>query len=724
LAANLELTIRAHDAASGVLDSITKKSSGLGSILGTAVKAGAVAATAGIAGMGALLITSVKEAAEAQKGLAQLDAVLKSTGGAAGLTREQILGMASAFQRQTTFTDDAVLSAQNLLLTFTNVKGAAFQPATQAILDMATAMGTDLQTATVQVGKALNDPIQGVTALRRVGVQLSDAQEEQIKKFVELGDVASAQGVILGELSTQFGGSAAAAADTFGGRITQLKNAFGEIQETIGMALLPILTELAKKLADFLIAHQADIETFVRGFVDFAANDALPAIRDMLVDVGTVLIEDVLPVAKELANDVLVAFKEAWDNIKGPLGFVAGRLKDFFTGIAQNETKLKIAVGLLAAFAAIFAAFQVGAMVQGLYSSAAAIVAHTAAAGGGSVATGAFTLALHALKAALITTGIGAILIGLGIAAFLLIQHWDEVRAFLEKTFMPILEKLAAVFGEVTRVIVGIVTEFASFLKNHWQEIVTVALAVLFAPAAGLFLIITHFEEIKRLVLGVVESLKNLLFEYWNEIVTVALWVLFPPGAGLFALATNAFGVRDAVVGAIREIPGLLRGLAGDFYGAASEIATQLVQGIISGVSGAGGVVGSVVDGILRAVKSLINTQIIDKINSALEFTIKGPGPVPDIHIDAPNIPHLQSGLLNVPRDMLAFLHQGEAVLPRRIAEPIRQGQFAGGGSLVFAPSIQISSLDGRLPPGEEARLTRWLEAKWTEIARRKGIGG
>jgi hypothetical protein len=253
---------------------------------------------------------------------------------------------------------------------------------------------------------------------------------------------------------------------------------------------------------------------------------------------------------------------------------------------------------------------------------------------------------------------------------------------------------------------------------------VTVALAVLFAPAAGLFLIITHFEEIKRLVLGVVESLKNLLFEYWNEIVTVALWVLFPPGAGLFALATNAFGVRDAVVGAIREIPGLLRGLAGDFYGAASEIATQLVQGIISGVSGAGGVVGSVVDGILRAVKSLINTQIIDKINSALEFTIKGPGPVPDIHIDAPNIPHLQSGLLNVPRDMLAFLHQGEAVLPRRIAEPIRQGQFAGGGSLVFAPSIQISSLDGRLPPGEEARLTRWLEAKWTEIVRRKGIGG
>jgi hypothetical protein len=98
--------------------------------------------------------------------------------------------------------------------------------------------------AAIQLGKALNDPIAGVAALRRVGVQLSDAQEQQVKSFMEVGDIASAQAVILGELETQFGGLAVAAGATTEGAMIRLGNAFDNVKETVGSALLPILNSL------------------------------------------------------------------------------------------------------------------------------------------------------------------------------------------------------------------------------------------------------------------------------------------------------------------------------------------------------------------------------------------------------------------------------------------------------------------------------------------------
>src|SRR3989304_328099 len=274
MANEVRILVSADDKASGVLRDVDKTAGGLSKTLGGALKIGALAGAAGISGLGAVLISSVKEAMGSQRSIAQLDAVLTSTRGAAGLTKQQILNMAAAFQKQTTFSDEAVLSAQNMLLTFKEIKGPQFEGATQAVLDMATAMGTDVVTASIQVGKALNDPIQGVTALRRVGVQLTDQQEEQIKVMMEAGDVMGAQNIILGELSSQFGGSAAAAADTFGGRMAQLKNALSEVQEVIGMALLPILTTLAKGLAAFLLDHRADIERFIQSF----KRDIVPAV--------------------------------------------------------------------------------------------------------------------------------------------------------------------------------------------------------------------------------------------------------------------------------------------------------------------------------------------------------------------------------------------------------------------------------------------------------------
>ena len=125
--------------------------------------------------------------------MAQTNAVLKSTGGVAGVTAQQVDELANSLLRKTGIDDEAIQSAENMLLTFTNVRnvvgdqGNIFDQATTAALDMSTAMGTDLQSAALRVGKALQDPIRGSTALRRVGVLLTKQQEAQIATLVKNG---------------------------------------------------------------------------------------------------------------------------------------------------------------------------------------------------------------------------------------------------------------------------------------------------------------------------------------------------------------------------------------------------------------------------------------------------------------------------------------------------------------------------------------------------------
>lgn len=198
---------------------------------------------------------SIGEAKEAQAVNAQLAAVLKSTGGAVGLTAEQINDYASSLQKTTGIADDVIGAGQNMLLTFTNIGKDVFPKATEIMLDMATAMNggmtpsaEQLKGTSIQLGKALNDPIAGISALSKVGVSFTEEQKKVIAKMVETGDVAGAQKLILAELGREFGGSALAAAGTFGGRMNILKETLNGVFETVGNQLLPILTTLVEKV--------------------------------------------------------------------------------------------------------------------------------------------------------------------------------------------------------------------------------------------------------------------------------------------------------------------------------------------------------------------------------------------------------------------------------------------------------------------------------------------
>lgn len=185
------------------------------------------------------------------KAEAAVQQALKSTGGAAGRTADELKGLASALQSATTFGDEDILrNVTAPLLTFTKVQGDVFDRAQANVLDMATLLKMDLKSAAILVGKALNDPVKGISALSRSGVDFSESQKDVIKSLVETGDVAGAQALILKELEVQFQGQAAAAAQTPLGKWANLANAIGDVKEELGAQIVPFLKPLAESLKE------------------------------------------------------------------------------------------------------------------------------------------------------------------------------------------------------------------------------------------------------------------------------------------------------------------------------------------------------------------------------------------------------------------------------------------------------------------------------------------
>lgn len=278
----------------------------LSSIMGIVAGVGVGALGAGLAAMGGLLAYATKEASEAQLVQAQLAATLESTGGAAGVTAEMANELANSLSSVTRFTDEAVLEGQNLLLTFTNIGKDIFPETTQTMLDMSTALDQSLSASAMQLGKALQDPIEGVTALRRVGVNFTDAQMDMIRAMVEAGNAAGAQKIILAELQKEFGGSAEAAGGTFAGQLDILKNSLSNVAEEAGMVLLPVLSDALKSITPLIVELANKAAEFVQS----------EQFREWLAEASRFIRDDMVPAITHLAawimDTLIPSLRDAW----------------------------------------------------------------------------------------------------------------------------------------------------------------------------------------------------------------------------------------------------------------------------------------------------------------------------------------------------------------------------------------------------------------------------
>lgn len=258
-------------------------------------------AMAGI-GIKDFLSDSIAEARESQKVGALTTSIIKSTGGAAKITAREVGDLATALSNKTGIDDEAVQSGSNLLLTFKNVRNEAgegndmFNRATAAALDLSKAGFGSIDSSAKMLGKALNDPVKGISALSRAGVTFTEEQKEQIKTMVKSGDTLGAQRLIMKELESQVGGAAAATA-TWGDKA---KVTFDNLKESLGTKLLPVIDSLGKKFVVLVGEFQAGEGTGGR-------------IRDIFNQVGSVMgfLADHITAVKNVVTTVIAAWV-AW----------------------------------------------------------------------------------------------------------------------------------------------------------------------------------------------------------------------------------------------------------------------------------------------------------------------------------------------------------------------------------------------------------------------------
>lgn len=241
---------------------------------------------AGVVGAG-LFAGMVKQSIDAQNELARLNAVLASTGGAAGKSVGELTGFADALQKATTFSSGDTQRAMGRLLTYTALTGEMFDKATVATLDMASALGIDVAQAAEKVGNALQYPSVALGSLAKQGFRFTEEQKRLIKHFESTGQMAKAQAIILGELDLAYEGSAKAARNTLGGALIGLKNEFN--------SLLTATESSTRGIAGALNA----------------LADEMPAIRDRL----DIALEGMKTLFRRFKRDIMaLKLGEAWAN--------------------------------------------------------------------------------------------------------------------------------------------------------------------------------------------------------------------------------------------------------------------------------------------------------------------------------------------------------------------------------------------------------------------------
>lgn len=256
---------------------------------------------------------------------AQTDAAIKSTGGAANVSREGVDELAGSIEKLSGVEAESITEGQNLLLTFTNIKNEAgagndiFNQATEAMVDYSVAMGTDAKGAAIQLGKALNDPVKGLTALGKAGVQFTEAQKDMIKEMVAAGDVMGAQKIILKELETQFGGSAEAFGQTTAGKIAKFQNGMGDMFEGIVLGTLGVVTAV-DDAGDIMAMHFGDMGDTANGLADdmgVSFDDIKYMVRDRMAETGEtvdVALAGIVADWNDAKNETSVA---AWEMMQG-----------------------------------------------------------------------------------------------------------------------------------------------------------------------------------------------------------------------------------------------------------------------------------------------------------------------------------------------------------------------------------------------------------------------
>ena len=629
-ATGAEKAFKAAGDAAGELDVRTK---GLGGHLADVAKIGAgFALGAGVSKAPGYLMDAAKAAAEDEAASMRLAQAIRNLGGDYNEISGKV-NKAIADGQKLAFSDDEVRDSFQSLAAATGDADEALKRQ-RAAMDLARGAGIPLATATKMLGK-LNS--ENVEVFKKMGITLGENATE--------ADALAA-------VQAKFGGQAEQFAKSTAGQFEQAKLQMGELQESIGAALLPVMTVLAGVLA-----------------------------------------QTIVPAMQKFADEVVPKITSVVQGMLGALGALE-----------------PILLPLGAAVAAV-AAVILGSMVPAALAWAAAEVAKTAAMIASAAAFVAANAPLIAVAAAVALLVAGIVLLiqhwdqvtakvpALGVA-------FDAVKAGLQAfgewitgTFAPAAMKIFTAVSDAVSKAVG-------FVKDHWDEIKQVIEPGVKAVA---LVVETYWNQIRleiETVIGVIKGIVDVFMGVftgdWDR-----AW------DGVKQIVESVWGL---IRGTIENAIGLIKGMAGIMLDAGLAIGGALLDGLLQGMKAAPGLIGDLGQRVLEALASVINMaidMINDRIPNSLSFSIAGKDIGIDLP-DNP-VPHvnLARGLWEVPGprgagDVFpAMLSPGEMVVPEVAADRIRRGAGGGAGVTVHinGPVYARDSQEASMTAGDLGAL-------------------
>jgi phage-related protein len=536
----------------------------------------------GVAAFTAGLVGGFKEAVSYQKITDQLAQTIKATGGAAGVSVDGLKKYAGQLESMSGVDEELILSSQNVLATFTEIQNKAgvgndvFNQASLAALNLSTTLGTDVAGAAVQVGKALNDPTKGITALSKAGVSFTQQQKDQIKTLQKSGNTLGAQKIILKELNKEFGGAAAAAGKGFGGTIARLKDTVSDAFRDIATRALPTVSKIAEGLAVVLPKAIAVVSAVLGGLITVGKQ------------VFTTLSNAGIFTALQSAFAAVAAQSGNFRNILSQVSaFVTGTLIPAFQQVATNV--FPVVSAAVSTIARVFkqdiipAFQQVAAFVTGTLVPTLTQVAQTIAANVVPI--------VKSLAHAFVT----------------------NILPALESLYATFTNKVLPVLIRVEGIVVPVISAFVRFAATVLGTVIP-PLVRLIGPVLG-FLI-----KAIGTAIGAVFSIIGAFISFGAGIGRAAAAV-----AGFVSKAIGFFvrfevGVAEKIIRVVKTVAGLPRkalnslgNLAVTLYDKGKQLISGFINGVIQAAKSIPGLVGNAIKGGVAAIGGFAGT-IVHKI--------------------------------------------------------------------------------------------------------------
>lgn len=389
----------------------------------------------------------------------QTAARMKSTGGSANVSAKHIRARSIALEELSSIDENIIGAGQNMLLTFRNVRNEVgkgnkiFDRATMSAANLSAAGFGEMTMTSKMLGKVLNDPVAGISALSRAGVTFSQTQKDTIASMVESNNLLGAQKLVLAEIEKQVGGSAKAYGNSIEGMGNRVKDAFGDLSRAGVAFLLPIVERGIRPIVKWL-GNLTDIVAkggwsaawdkvapdWLKDNLGAIAGAIAGALVPAVIALGAAIWGAMTPLIPFIAIGALVGklIVDHWDTIRS---FVEERLMPAFQLVVSwmQDTLLPIARNVMQWF-------------QNLWEDVGPVVMDTL----GSIvsfADGVFDRLKNIIQF-FVAIGIG------------LWERWGGfITGFLKGTWDTVVQ----VFKGAFRIIAGIFKIFSGILHGDWS---------------------------------------------------------------------------------------------------------------------------------------------------------------------------------------------------------------------------------------------------------------